>query len=62
VESGEGIGLANLTERYKLLFDKEVLITKADIFCVEIPLIKELDTDKITIENEYHNDWCYRRR
>lgn len=45
-EQGEGIGLANLTERYKLLFQKEVSITITDIFCVEIPLIKELEDTK----------------
>lgn len=41
-ELGEGIGLANLTDRYNLLFKKEVIITRTDIFCVEIPLIKQL--------------------
>ena len=46
-EAGEGIGLANLVERYHLLLNKEinplteVAITKTDIFAVEIPLIKE---------------------
>ena len=40
VECGEGIGLANLTERYELLFQKEVIITKTDVFSVEIPLNK----------------------
>jgi LytS/YehU family sensor histidine kinase len=36
-----GIGLANLCERYKLLFQKEVVISNADnVFRVEIPLIK----------------------
>jgi len=43
-EPGEGIGLANLTERYNLLFQKEIQITSTDIFCVEIPLIKQLDS------------------
>ena len=38
-ETGEGVGLANLVERYNLLFGKEVLITQSDIFGVEIPLI-----------------------
>ena len=41
VEYGEGIGLANLTERYEILFQKDIIITKTDIFCVEIPLIKQ---------------------
>jgi len=49
VEHGEGIGLANLTERYEILFQKEVTITKNDVFCVEIPLIKQ-QTDN-TIKN-----------
>ncbi|MDR0332081.1 MAG: histidine kinase [Dysgonamonadaceae bacterium] len=36
-----GIGLANLCERYKLLFQEEVIISNADnVFRVEIPLIK----------------------
>lgn len=43
-DSGEGIGLANLTERYNLLFQKEIIITSSDVFCVEIPLIKQLHT------------------
>jgi sensor histidine kinase YesM len=46
-EQGEGIGLANLTDRYNLLFHKEVLITQTDVFSVEIPLIKQLDKSKI---------------
>jgi sensor histidine kinase YesM len=45
-EQGEGVGLANLTERYDLLFQKEVSITMTDVFCVEIPLIKELEDTK----------------
>ena len=43
-ENGEGIGLANLTGRYNLLFQKEISITITDSFCVEIPLIKHLNT------------------
>jgi len=39
VEAGEGIGLANLVERYKLLFGLDVLINKNEDFVVEIPLI-----------------------
>jgi LytS/YehU family sensor histidine kinase len=46
-EQGEGIGLANLRERYELLFQKEVSITMTDVFCVEIPLIKELEDTKM---------------
>ena len=38
---GEGIGLANLVERYRLLFDLEVMINKTDVFAVEIPLVKK---------------------
>jgi two-component system, LytTR family, sensor kinase len=41
-EPGSGIGLANISERYKLLFQKEVTITQTDVFCVEIPLIKQI--------------------
>ena len=46
-EPGEGIGLTNLRERYELLFQKEVSITITDVFCVEIPLIKELEDTKL---------------
>ncbi|NCB85664.1 MAG: histidine kinase [Bacteroidia bacterium] len=49
VEHDEGIGLAYLTERYEILFQKEVVIKKTDVFCVEIPLIKQ-QTDN-TIKN-----------
>lgn len=46
--SGTGIGLANLTERYKLLFQKEVVITNANnVFRVEIPLISPEKMEKI---------------
>ena len=48
-EPGTGIGLANLTERYKLLFQKEVIITITDVFCVEIPLIKQLENTKTNL-------------
>jgi sensor histidine kinase YesM len=45
--ASSGIGLANLCERYKLLFNKEVVISNTDnIFRIEIPLIKN---DKIKI-------------
>jgi len=56
-EPGEGIGLANLTERYQLLFQKEIVITKTEDFCVEIPLIKELETAKSQKKIKY--DCCY---
>lgn len=45
-EQGEGIGLANLSERYDLLFQKEISITQTDVFCVEIPLIKQFEPAK----------------
>jgi len=45
-EPGEGIGLANLAERYKLLFQKEIQISSTDMFCVEIPLIKQLNSEE----------------
>jgi LytS/YehU family sensor histidine kinase len=49
-EQGEGIGLANLVERYKLLFDKEVVITQNGVFSVEIPLVEQInDNSKIKI-------------
>lgn len=42
-ESGEGIGLANINERYKMLYQKEITISVSDgIFSVEIPLIKDI--------------------
>ena len=38
--SGEGIGLANLAERYKMLYQKEITISNSNgMFSVEIPLI-----------------------
>jgi sensor histidine kinase YesM len=41
-ESGEGIGLANINERYKMLYKKEITISASnEIFSVEIPLIKD---------------------
>lgn len=60
VESGEGIGLANLMERYELLFQKDILITKTDVFCVEIPLIKQLEPAKT--QNKSTNESCNCRR
>ncbi|MCL2246237.1 MAG: histidine kinase [Lentimicrobiaceae bacterium] len=41
-EAGEGVGLANLVERYRLLFNMEVTITQNDVFAVEIPLINKI--------------------
>ena len=59
-EQGEGISLANLRERYELLFQKEVLITITDVFDVEIPLIKELEDTKIN-NNRYESSNNRRR-
>ncbi|MDR1227101.1 MAG: histidine kinase [Prevotellaceae bacterium] len=40
-ESGEGIGLSNLAERYRLMWEKEIMINRVgDRFEVIIPLIK----------------------
>ena len=40
MESGESIGLSNLTERYRLLWNKEIVIRNTEgIFAVEIPLV-----------------------
>lgn len=60
VEHGEGIGLANLTERYELLFQKEVIITKTDVFSVEIPLQKQLPEHNGTKTTQ--NESSYSRR
>jgi sensor histidine kinase YesM len=50
-ETGEGIGLTNLIERYNLLFHKEVLITQNGVFGVEIPLIEQInDNDNLKIQ------------
>ncbi|MFM2292932.1 MAG: hypothetical protein RIS29_2745, partial [Bacteroidota bacterium] len=42
-EAGEGIGLANLAERYKLLFEKEIEVSSSEQFAVKIPLIETVD-------------------
>jgi len=40
IEKGEGIGLANLAERYRLMYQREIVITQKDgFFSVEICLI-----------------------
>ena len=40
-ESGEGIGLVNLSERYRLMWHKDIEVTKNDgVFCVKIFLNK----------------------
>jgi LytS/YehU family sensor histidine kinase len=39
-ESGESIGLSNLAERYRLLWNKEIIIRNTEgAFAVEIPLV-----------------------
>lgn len=48
-ERGEGIGLANLADRYILLLHKDIIITQTDVFCVEIPLVKQ------PLSNRTHN-------
>ena len=41
-EAGEGIGLSNLTERYRLKWAKEIVVQQTDrIFSVTLPLIGE---------------------
>ncbi|MDL2323089.1 histidine kinase [Bacteroidales bacterium OttesenSCG-928-A17] len=48
-----GIGLANLNERYKMIFDKEIIINKDDsFFIVEIPLIKDIEKYKDKFNEE----------
>ncbi|MEG1935267.1 MAG: histidine kinase, partial [Rikenellaceae bacterium] len=38
---GTGVGLANLTKRYKLLLGQDIIITENKNFTVRIPLIRE---------------------
>ena len=57
-EAGEGIGLSNLAERYDLLFQKEILISSDDIFCVELPLIKDLSIDKFPDKMKTFTSFC----
>ena len=57
-ETGEGIGLSNLAERYNLLFQKEIVISSNDVFCVELPLIKELNADKFPEEIKLGSPFC----
>ena len=52
-EGTSGIGLSNLDERYKLIFNKEIVIHKDDsFFTVEIPLIKDIEVNKDKFNNE----------
>jgi len=46
--TSKGVGLTNLGNRYRLMFEEEVIITKNGDFTVEIPLIKELTKKKKT--------------
>ena len=49
--TGEGRGLLNLSQRYELLFDKQVAINEnQDKFSVEIPLIDEDEAQKFLNE------------
>jgi hypothetical protein len=57
-ETGEGIGLSNLAERYNLLFQKEIQISSNAAFCVELPLIKELNADKFPEEIKPGGAFC----
>lgn len=54
--ASSGIGLANLDERYRLMFGKEITISQDnDFFTVEIPLIKEMEkynNKKLAINHE----------
>ncbi len=43
ISTTKGIGLKNLSERYKLLFNEDVKIISNSVFSVEIPLIKQND-------------------
>ena len=41
MKEGNGLGLSNLNELYRLMFGKEIVVCSTkDIFSVEIPLIK----------------------
>ena len=55
-ETGEGIGLANLVERYHLFFGKEVIITQNGVFGVEIPLIAPLNPPEVGKKREGVNE------
>lgn len=57
----EGVGLANLNERYKLMFGKEIIIYRdGSSFMVEIPLIRDLKKYNKFGEGEYENCYCRR--
>lgn len=51
-KESNGLGLANLNERYRLMFGKEILIQADDsIFSVQIPLIKTTEIPNVQIES-----------
>ena len=51
-KESNGLGLANLNERYRLMFGKEIEIKSDDsMFAVEIPLIKKIEKQKSNKEN-----------
>ncbi|MDH8701752.1 sensor histidine kinase YesM [Dysgonomonadaceae bacterium PH5-43] len=61
--TGGGIGLANLNERYMLIFNKEININQEDdCFIVEIPLIKKLEKQFNEIEVTSNGKGCNCRR
>ncbi len=48
--AGSGVGLANLADRYQILFGRAISIAdKGGVFMVEVPLIDESEKKKITI-------------
>ena len=49
VGTNKGVGLTNLGNRYRLMFEADVIITKNGFFMVEIPLINE----KVKRKNEH---------
>lgn len=53
-----GVGLNNLNERYKLVFEKEIKIHQDEtFFTVEIPLVKDIEkyNNKLEVSQA---DWC----
>lgn len=56
VSTGTGVGLANLSKRYKLLSNQEIVITQIDnTFSVEIPLIEPTEATKLMEKLYPHN-------
>jgi len=54
-----GIGLANLNERYRLIFNEEIGISRNEtFFTVEIPLIKEIEHPKTNSGISYESCHC----